>query len=84
MGSNAATKALRVVENVERILAIELMNAAQALDFRKPLVPSPIIADFVSQFRVAVPFFEEDKVMYTEIEQAVKFLQHGKFGENMG
>lgn len=80
MGANAATKALRVVENVERILAIELMNAAQALDLRKPLRPSNYIADFVSQFRLSVEFIEDDKVMYQEMEKAVKFLQNGKFG----
>jgi histidine ammonia-lyase len=80
MGANAATKALRVVENVERILAIELMNAAQAIDLRKPLLPSPYINDFVGQFRLSVAFIEDDKVMYKEMEQAVKFLQKGKFG----
>ncbi len=80
MGANAATKALRVVENVERILAIELMNAAQALDLRKPLRPSPYIDDFVSQFRLSVEFINNDKVMYQEMELAVGFLQKGKFG----
>lgn len=80
MGANSATKALRVVENVERVLAIELMNAAQALEFRKPLSPSPYIYDFVGQFRLSVPFIDEDKVMYKEIEAAVKFLKLGKFG----
>ena len=80
MGANSATKALKVVENVERILAIELMNAAQALEFRKPLSPARYIRDFVEQFRLSVPFIDDDKVMYKEIEEAVKFLQHGKFG----
>jgi histidine ammonia-lyase len=80
MGANAATKALKVVENVERILAIELMNAAQALEFRKPLRPSPYIDDFVGQFRLSVEFINNDKVMYKEFELAVKFLQKGKFG----
>ncbi len=76
MGANSATKALKVVENVERILAIELMNAAQALDLRKPLKPSPFIADFVSQFRKAVAFTDQDRVMYKEIDNAIKFLQN--------
>ncbi|MDA3893295.1 MAG: histidine ammonia-lyase [Salinivirgaceae bacterium] len=80
MGANAATKALKVVENVERILAIELMNAAQALEFRKPLRPSPYIFDFVGQFRLSVEFIKDDKVMNVEIEKAIKFLQKGKFG----
>jgi len=75
MGANAATKALRVVENVERILAIELMNGAQALAFRKPILPSPYIAEFIGQFRESVAFIDQDKVMYQEIEKAVKFIQ---------
>ncbi len=79
MGANAATKALKVVENVERILAIELMNSAQALEFRKPLKPSPYIQEFVEEFRKAVPFIDEDKVMYKEMDEAVKFLQQGRF-----
>ncbi len=80
MGSNSATKVLKVVENVERVLAIELMNGAQAVELRKPMQPSPFISDFISQFRLSVPFIDEDKVMYVEIENAVKFLQKGKFG----
>lgn len=80
MGSNSATKALKVVENVERVLAIELMNGSQAVELRKPLQPSRFIADFIGQFRLSVPFVAEDKVMYVEIENAVKFLQKGRFG----
>ncbi len=76
MGANAATKTIRVVDNLERILAIELMNAAQALDLRKPQRPSPIIESFVDQFRKEVAFIQQDKVMYKEMELAVKFLQN--------
>jgi histidine ammonia-lyase len=81
MGANGATKALKVVENVERVLAVELMNGAQALELRKPLRPSRYVEDFVGSFRLSVPFIEEDKVMYKEIDAAVKFLQGGKFGQ---
>src|SRR3989339_681938 len=75
MGANAATKALRVVENVERILAIELMNAAQALDLRKPLRPSVFVEEFVTRFREKVAFIDEDKVMYPEIERLFSFCR---------
>jgi histidine ammonia-lyase len=75
MGANAATKAVKVIDNVERILAIELMNAAQALDLRKPQRPSPLIEAFVDQFRKQVAFVQQDKVMYKEIELAVNFIQ---------
>ena len=43
MGANAATKCLRVINNVEKVLAIELLSAAQALDFRRPMKSSPAI-----------------------------------------
>ena len=76
MGANAATKCYRVVQNVEKILAIELLNAAQALTFRRPLRSSKVIEDFVARFRKTVPFIEEDTVLYPLMQDAVKFLQH--------
>ncbi len=75
MGANGATKAYRVMVNLERILAIELYNAAQALDFRKPARTSPYLEKFVSAYRERVSFVDEDKVMYHDIESSVKFLQ---------
>lgn len=75
MGANAATKAYRVVRNLERILGIELFNAAQALEFRRPAKSSPIIEKFVSDFRKTVPFVKEDKVMYTEMAKAADFVK---------
>jgi len=74
MGANAATKAYRVVENLQRILAIELFNAAQALDFRRPLKSSNFIENFIEKYRERVPFIENDKVMYDEIEKSIDFL----------
>jgi histidine ammonia-lyase len=79
MGANAAVKCFQVVENVEKILAIELMNAAQALDFRRPLKSSPIVEDFVKRFREHVPFVEEDQVMYLHINNAVNFLKQQNY-----
>ncbi|HRT33435.1 MAG TPA: histidine ammonia-lyase, partial [Bacteroidales bacterium] len=67
MGANAATKCFRVVENLEKILAIELMNGAQALEFRRPLRSSPILEEFVADYRKVVPFIAEDEVMYPHI-----------------
>ena len=75
MGANAATKALRVAENLERILAIELFNAAQALDFRRPLKSSEAIEKFVAEYRKKVEFVQVDKVMYTEIAKSVEFIK---------
>jgi len=75
MGANAATKALRVVLNLERILAIELFNAAQALEFRRPAKSSDFIEEFVHAYREKVDFVENDKVMYPEIAKSVEFLR---------
>lgn len=75
MGSNSATKLARVVDNTERVLAIELFNAAQALEFRRPAKTSPALEDFVARYRAIVPFIENDTVMYPLIEASIKFLQ---------
>lgn len=75
MGANAATRTYRVLMNLERILAIELFNAAQALDFRRPLKSSDFIEDFVAQYRTKVDFVEQDKIMYTEMQKSVEFLR---------
>ncbi len=79
MGANAATKAYRVLENLERILAIELFNAAQALEFRRPVKTSPYLENFVAQYRLRVGFIENDKIMYEDINASVKFLQQIDF-----
>ena len=74
MGSNAATKLWKVVQNTERILAIELMNAAQALEFRRPLKSSKKIEDIFDAYRKVVPFVDNDMVMFPHIASSVKFL----------
>lgn len=76
MGANAATKCFRVVNNVEKVLAIELMNAAQALEFRRPLKTSPVLEEFVQQYRKVVNFIEDDEVMYTHINNSIEFLRN--------
>ena len=75
MGSNSATKLWRVVQNTERVLAIELFNAAQALEFRRPLRTSPTLEAWVEEYRKEVPFLENDTVMYPLIEKSIEFLQ---------
>lgn len=75
MGGNAATKSYRVMENVERVLAIEIFNAAQALEFRRPLKSSPFIEKMVSDYRKVVNFVDIDQIMYKHIHASVKFLQ---------
>ncbi len=75
MGANAATKCYRVMNNVERVLGIELLNAAQALEFRRPLKSSPFIEEMLANFRKEVAFVDDDRIMYTNIHNAVAFLQ---------
>ena len=75
MGANAATKLYRVALNTERVLAIELFNAAQALEFRRPAHTSPALENMVADFRKKVPFIDNDTVMYPHIEASVQFLR---------
>ncbi len=74
MGANAATKALEVIENVEKLLAIELFAAAQALEFRKPGKSSVIVEDILSDYRKEVPFIENDTVMHFELQRTVDYI----------
>ena len=75
MGANAATKCLQIVDNLERIIAIELMNASQALSFRKPLQSSKFIESFIKSYRNIVPLVEEDRILAFDIENTIAFLE---------
>ena len=75
MGANAATKLYKVMDNLEHILAIELMNAAQGIDFRRPQKTSPVLERFLHAYRKEVPFVKDDIVMYKEIHKTVAFLK---------
>lgn len=79
MGANAATKCFKVVENVQRILAIELFNASQAIEFRRPAKSSVKIEKVITDFRAKVPFIDVDKVMYPEIENSLQFIKQYNF-----
>ena len=79
MGANAGTKLHKVILNTERVLAIELFNAAQALDFRRPLRSSPKIEKIHADYRRVVPFIQHDEVMYPHIARTVAFLREEKF-----
>ncbi|HAP69606.1 MAG TPA: histidine ammonia-lyase, partial [Flavobacteriales bacterium] len=74
MGANAATKLYEVVENVYQVLAIELFTAAQALDFRRPEKSSPVIEEFISEYRKLVPFLHEDEQMHPHMVNTKEFL----------
>jgi len=74
MGANAAVKLHKILDNLLKIIAIELMNAAQAIEFRRPLKTSPTLENFLKEFRKSVGAISQDVVMYKEIEKAVEFL----------
>ncbi len=75
MGANSATKCLRLMDNLERILAIELMNAAQAIEYRRPLKSSDFIEMFLKSYRDEVPTVKEDRILHYDIEKSVVFLR---------
>ncbi|MDL2242084.1 histidine ammonia-lyase [Bacteroidales bacterium OttesenSCG-928-L03] len=79
MGANAATKLFKVLNNLELIYAIELMNAAQGLDFRKPAKTSPVLEKFLHEYRKEVPFITDDVILYKEIHKTVAFMNRTSF-----
>ena len=74
MGANAVTKLYKVVNNCEQVIGVELFNAAQALDFRRPLKSSPQLEAIVSDFRKEVPFIDTDVVMYPYMHASKDFI----------
>ena len=86
MGANAAVKCYRVLQNVEKVLAIELMAAAQALEFRKmptaragSLQSSPFIEELFARFRKEVSANNADRVLHDDIVRTIDFLHHSSF-----
>lgn len=74
MGANAATQVYTLVNNVERILSIELLNACQALHFRKPLKTSPFLESFIKLYRQDVQFVNQDEILHNLMETTVQFI----------
>jgi histidine ammonia-lyase len=74
MGANAATQCYNIVYNIERILAIELLNASQAIHFRKPAKSSELIESFLSTYTKEVEFVKEDQIFYKLIEKTLHFI----------
>jgi histidine ammonia-lyase len=74
MGANAATKAWKVLENLETILAIELLNASQAIAFREPAKSSAAITRLLESYRKSVPFIDNDRFLSPEIEKSKSFI----------
>jgi len=74
MGANAATKLYQVVKNTERVLAIELLCAAQAMNFRDVNLLSESLQKYFSAFREVISFMDTDRIISEDIHHAVTFL----------
>jgi histidine ammonia-lyase len=74
MGANAATKCKRVMDNVEKVLAIELLTAVQAIEFRRPKKSSQKLENIISEFRKVVDFNDADRILHDDILKAIKFI----------
>jgi histidine ammonia-lyase len=76
MGANGAVKCKRVIDNVEKVLAIELLTAVQAIEFRRPLKTSEKLEKIIAAFRKEVSFNEADRVMHYDIMKAINFIKN--------
>ena len=83
MGANSAILLFDITENVKKILSIELFNATQALDFKKPLKTSKRLTVFIDQYRDHVEFVTEDKIMSKEINKTLVFIDDYKIVDNL-
>ncbi len=75
MGANAATKCYRVINNVEKVLAIELLSAIQGMEYRRPMKSSLIIEGIISAFREKISFNEADRFLHDDMIEAVEFIR---------
>jgi histidine ammonia-lyase len=75
MGANAATKCFQVVNNTEKVLAIELLNAAQAFEFRRPLTSSATIEELMSAYRKVVFIMRHDEVLHDLMQASQQFIK---------
>ena len=73
-----------MVDNAETVLAIELFNAAQALEFRRPAKSSPLLERIFADYRREVPFIDNDVYMHPLIEKSVSFIHREEYFESIG
>lgn len=74
MGANAAVKTWKITQNVRRIISIELLNAAQAIEFRRPLKTSEPLEKLLSEYRKVVPFVKNDVELYRLMHDSENFI----------
>jgi histidine ammonia-lyase len=76
MAANAATKGYRVLQNLKSLLGIELLTAAQALEFRRPYISSAKLEQICGSLRNQIPFMEADRIMYPDLHASVAFIEN--------
>lgn len=74
MGANAATKLHKLLKNVQRVLAIELLTAMQAIEFRRPDKTSEQLEKLYTAFRKEVTFMDADRILHDDMIKAEQFL----------
>jgi len=79
MGANAAIKVYKVVNNLYSILAIELITATQALEFRRPAKTSTYLEIIIDNFRKVVPFIKNDRILHFDIKKAEEFIKKNNY-----
>lgn len=84
MGSIAAQKARKVAENVETVLAVELLCAAQAIEFHRPLRTSGRLENVVAAIREVVPAAEGDRVVYHDVMAVKRIIHDGRINSAAG
>lgn len=75
MGANAATKLHRVMDNIEKLLGIEWMTGAQALEFRRPFTSSEVVENYFQKIRKVIPFIQDDVLMYPLMQQIHQLVE---------
>jgi histidine ammonia-lyase len=75
MAANAATKGYKVLQNLKSLLGIELLTAAQALEFRRPHTSSEKLERIYQALRQEIPFMEADRMMYPDLHASVRFVE---------
>jgi histidine ammonia-lyase len=75
MGANGATKTFQIVENLKKILAIELLTATQALEFRRPMKTSTVLEKIVTDYRKEVSFIAKDRFLHDDMVKSMEFLE---------
>ncbi|MFQ6108751.1 MAG: histidine ammonia-lyase [Candidatus Aminicenantales bacterium] len=81
MGMTSALKAQQIIDNAQAVLGIEMMAGAQAIDFRKPIKPSPGVQTAYKVIRKYVDFLEEDRPLYDDINRMKGLVQSGEILE---